>query len=74
MGGSGETGSQRNERLAAQTVSDAQKKKAADEKKAFEDTQAAAAKKKNELLKRKTGMQGGGRSGLMYKGREQGIV
>lgn len=74
MGGSGETGSQRSERFAAEEIAKQKKTKAAEETKALQESQEQAAKKKNDLLKRSRGMQGGGRSGLMYKGREQGIV
>ena len=74
MGGSGETTAQRNERLAANALADTQKKTAADEAAALEASKTAEAKKKNELLKRGTVMQGGGREGLMYKGRQQGVM
>ena len=73
MGGSGETGAQRGQRLEAERIA-RETKAAADkeqaDKEAFDRKQT---KKAAEFTARGKGMQGGGRGGLMYQGSNAGV-
>ena len=73
MGGSGETGAQRSERLAAERVAGKSADIAAAQKVETAAQEEEMKKKKAALKKRSAGMQGGGREGLMYQGNQAGV-
>ena len=73
MGGSGESSAQRYERTTAQAAADKTAGIADKEKEtALKEEEAEVAKRKS-YEKRKRGMQGGSREGLMYKGSNVGV-
>ena len=75
MGGANsETAAQRDERLRAERLAAEQASIAQKEKDDYTAAQEAAKLKADARKKRETGMQGGGRAGLMYKGDERGTA
>ena len=73
MGRSGESSTQRAERLEAERISKETAVIAQREKDLQLKQSQEIAQKQKDLAKRSTGMAGGGREGLMYKGSNTGV-